>query len=466
MTTPEHQQQNRTNQDINTVLRNKDVRIDDVRIVSIDGLDISIIEYFASIEIYENLFLNNITGRISLIDGSNLPTELPLTGQEILIFTFSTPGTEPITLTVSLDKISERIPVGGERSQVYDLHFISIPFIVNLTKKVSKSYTGKISEIVRRIFSSYLSGPDVDFEVPNIKTETTFGSHKFVIPNWRPQAAINWLAQRAISDTHPDRANYIFYEDLGGFKFVSLTSLMNGPIREVYESIVTRKEHDTEDDYESTHRNIQSPIIVRGFDRSKEIPKGIFSSSLMTHDIVKKTWDTASYNYTQEFDSSKSLNNWPILPVSSDYFARHADSKQYFSPKHAGIYGGVRIASTKEGEQVNFLEYPDNSRQELWMLTHDSLINQLKSSRIEFDIFGDSNRRVGDRVQVIVPPMKALGFNNASEVDTLISGTYLITKIRHRISLGGHEMRIELSKDSFIERMPDFIQYEPEGIHS
>jgi len=466
MTSPENQQQNRTNQDINAVLRNKDVRIDDIRIVSLDGLDISIIEYFASIEIYENLFLNNITGRISLIDGSNLPTELPLTGQEILIFTFSTPGIESISLTVSLDKISERIPLTNERSQVYDLHFISIPFIVNLTKKVSKSYTGKISEIVRKIFSSYLSNPDggEGLVAPNIKIETTFGSHKFVIPNWRPQAAINWLAQRAISDTYPDRANYIFYEDLDGFKFVSLTSLMNGPVREVYESIVTREEYDTEDDYESTHRNIQSPIIVRGFDRSKEIPKGTFSSSLMTHDIVKKEWGTTSYNYTQEFDSSKSLNNWPILPVGSDYFARHPDAKQYFSPKHAGIHGGVQ-ANTQEGEEVQFLEYPDNYRQELWMLTHDSLINQLKSSRIEFDIFGDSNRRVGDRVEVIVPPMKAVGFNS-SEVDTLISGTYLITQIRHRISLGGHEMRIELSKDSFIERMPDFIQYEPEGIHS
>jgi len=239
---------------------------------------------------------------------------------------------------------------------------------------------------------------------------------------------------------------------------------MNGPVREVYESIVTREEYDTEDDYESTHRNIQSPIIVRGFDRSKEIPKGTFSSSLMTHDIVKKEWGTTSYNYTQEFDSSKSLNNWPILPVGSDYFARHPDAKQYFSPKHAGIHGGVQ-ANTQEGEEVQFLEYPDNYRQELWMLTHDSLINQLKSSRIEFDIFGDSNRRVGDRVEVIVPPMKAVRFNS-SEVDTLISGTYLITQIRHRISLGGHEMRIELSKDSFIERMPDFIQYEPEGIHS
>jgi len=236
MTTPlEHQQQNRTNQDINAVLRNKDVRIDDIRIVSLDGLDISIIEYFASMEIYENLFENNITGRISLIDGSNLPAELPLTGQEILIFIFSTPGTESISLTMVLDKISERIPIADAKSQVYDLHFISAPFIINLTKKVSKSYTGRISEIVRKIFSSYLANPDggegFDTNVLNIKTEKTFGSHKFVIPNWRPQSAINWLAQRAVSDKYPDRANYIFYEDLDGFKFVSLTSLMSGHIR-------------------------------------------------------------------------------------------------------------------------------------------------------------------------------------------------------------------------------------------
>ena len=461
--TSHEQQQTNINQNLDSILRNKDVRVDDVRIVSLNGMDVSIVDHFAMVEIYESLFSNNITGRVSVIDATNLPESLPLTGQEMLLFTFSTPGTEPISKLFIIDKISERVPTKNDKTQIYDLHFISPFFLMNITKKVSKSYKGRISGMVKDIFYSYLAkldeGNDFGGEAPRIKIEPTFGSHKFVIPNWRPNAAINWLSKRSVSEKYPDRANYIFYEDLDGFKFVSLTTLMRGPVREVYEKVESREEIDTEDDYDTTHRSINGPILVKGFDRSKEIPKGTFSSSMITHDIVTKEWQQTNYNYTQGFDSEKSLNNYPILPVLSDYYARHADSKQYFSPKHSGIHGSVQPI---EGSDNLFLEYPDNNRQEMWLMSHDSLINQLKSSKIEFDVLGDSNRRVGDKVQVNVSNMKQQETDLYSALDSNISASYLITRIKHSITLGGHEMRLELSKDSFIKRMPDYIHYETE----
>src|SRR6056300_733715 len=46
----------------------------------------------ANIAIYEDLYTKTLQGEVALVDGQNLPVNLPLTGTERLEFKFETPG--------------------------------------------------------------------------------------------------------------------------------------------------------------------------------------------------------------------------------------------------------------------------------------------------------------------------------------------------------------------------------------
>ena len=93
-----------------SILRHHDVRMDEIRIMSLNGLDINITEHFQLIEIYESLFSNNISGRMSIFDAANLPKTLALSGQEMLMISFSSPpGGKSVTIGFVIDKISERM---------------------------------------------------------------------------------------------------------------------------------------------------------------------------------------------------------------------------------------------------------------------------------------------------------------------------------------------------------------------
>ena len=445
--------------DLSSILRSNDVDLVDIRIQSIDGMDISIIKHYQSVDIKEHLFSNNIMGRISILDAGNLTSELPLTGQEFVTFVFGTPGLPQLKKTFLIDKLSPKLNVGNEKTQTYDLHFISPCFLFSSTSKISEAYNGRISDTVENIFRNYITGNEttsfVGDDVPKIKVEPTLGTHNFIIPNWHPNPTINWLANQAVSEMYPDRANYIFYEDLDGFHFVSLTSLIHGPIRESYKSAVANEKDKLQEDYSKEHRNIKSEIIPKGYERIKDIKNGMYSSTILTHDIVTKEFSSSVYKYSDDFDSTKALNEFPLMPTSSNHFAKKQDSKQYFCPKHLGSYGGV--TTNEEGGDI--LEHPDNFRQELHIQSHKSLLNQMQNYTIGFSVSGDSNRRVGDKVEVIVPSGKTES-EGVHEIDYMISGNYLITKINHNITKNGHTMKLELSKDSHIQRMPDYIEYD------
>ena len=62
--------------------------------------------------------------------------------------------------------------------------------------------------------------------------EPTKGVYSACIPNWTPFKAINFLTTRALSANPTSKgANFVFYETLKGFRFVSIETLMQGGFR-------------------------------------------------------------------------------------------------------------------------------------------------------------------------------------------------------------------------------------------
>ena len=100
-------------------------------------------------------------------------------------------------------KISDRTPT-TPRSQLYVLHFCSKEMIDNEMKRVNRTLTGSIDQMVIDIFRNDLESKK------NFIVKKTKGLHKFVMPRMKPFKAISKL-----TDAEPlnDSSGMIFYED-------------------------------------------------------------------------------------------------------------------------------------------------------------------------------------------------------------------------------------------------------------
>jgi len=433
--------------DPNSYLRLNDIRLRDISIVSPNGTDISIMNQYAVFEITEDLFQNNLTGVVSNIDASNIVSNFPLTGQEYLFITFATPGSaNEIELAFLIDKVIDRAPLRNKQSQFYDIHVVCPTFHCHLFSDVSKAYTGNISTIVSDIFKNYINSGSGDTRKELISNEKTVGEQNIIIPSWSAFTAINWLAKRATAENNPKVCDYVFYQDLDGFHFKSISSMFNTDPMQTYiygadnARDFIRDTPNSEINMQESFQNIRK-LVACGFDRSRETLKGTYSSNLLVHDIVTKSYDKVDYKYLDDFDTTPNLNGNPIMPKNNIYSDK-VNSKHYFTPSHLNLYGEPSGSEENSG----------NDGVENWLQRHDAQINQFLSSSIEIDVAGDTNRRVGDKVFAVVNSFESLDEQGRSKLDHLITGNYIVTKIKHTIhKTTGHTLKMKLCKDSNTE---------------
>ena len=440
-------------------LRMNDIRINDISIIS-NGAIIGIINQYAVCEISENLFHNNVTGVLGGIDGVNILSNLPVTGQEFLLISFTTPGSDKEQEALfSIDKIIDRGPLQNKQSQFFDIHFVCPTFLINLFSNVNRSYKTTINKMVSDIFETNFTNTektmsmrgDGDTGKQLISNEGTEGESTIIIPNWNPFTAINWLSKRASSSSNPLVCDYVFYQDLDGFHFRSISSMFDGDAVDLYVYGVDNANDFIRDNPDSpinvgkSMSNIKR-LVISGFDRSKETIRGAYSSSLLIHDIVNNKYETLYYNYLEDYDQKPSLNNGPILPKNINMYAGHPESKSYFVPTHINMYG-----------DPSFSEFNGaNDGVKLWLQRHDAQLEQFKSSSIEIDVAGNSLRRIGDKVYVHIPSFEVSRREGEAKLDETLSGNYIITRVKHTLTKQrGHSMRLKLCKESNMVASPD-----------
>ena len=178
---------------------------------------LSLKDILTEINLFEGVFQNCVSGYIVVQDTQNFFSSYPIIGYETITFIFgnpSDPEQEEVKYEFSIYSVTDYYPI-RERVVEYKLNFIASEFLNNLQTKVSRSFPGRgVDEIVSTIFGQEL-GSDSDFLVS--KTENI---HDFVIPNWSPFQAINWLASRAVSENEAG-AMFMFYGTLDSFRFIS-----------------------------------------------------------------------------------------------------------------------------------------------------------------------------------------------------------------------------------------------------
>lgn len=418
-----------------------DVDVSRCNIISSDGtqtIDISP-DIWSSIVLLESMGLVRgdsqfISGEITILDSAGLFNQMQFSGDEKIELVFKTPQKKEISFIgkVYTLAISE---FGVSRGIV--LKFCSAEKILSDQIKFNRAYRDVLySDMAQDIFSSLNTVGQ-----KKIYAEPTKNKGSLLINNKNPINALNTITKVSRSSDYMG-ANYVFFEQLDGlFQFVSLESLVD-PTK-VDSSMIYYYDappegiRSIEKLKRIKHYNIRKmPNIV------SNVQRGLYSGTAISNDLIKRQIGYTTFNYDESFSKYKSVNFNEIgtgkttLLSNKNYSSRN-DSFVQFIPKHFKSFD----TDTNYGD-----EREDSS------LIRNSQMQQMNSIQVEVVVAGDSQRRAGEVIELILPVVEKVGGRS----DKTFSGRYLVTKVKHIITSTemGYETVMRLSKDSYPTPLP------------
>lgn len=414
-----------------------DINLIKLDIISLAGVKIDATKLFIELEIYENIFSNVMTGSLTIQDKYNFTKNVPLIGKETIELTFKTPSSDEVKKVFSVYEIEMNQRVPGKNETILVLKFASKQYTINHSTKISKSYSSKkLSSMVRSIFDDYLKTEQNEniIIIDDTKEETTL-----VIPNWSPFQAINWISGKA---SYEENCDYVFYEGMGCFYFIPLSFLKTQKPVTTFEYTPTKKEEISFSDVNDQLRRIESYTeISDGYKKSELETEGVFSSIMGIFDSTYKNLEYNFFSYINDFEDTAKIHGNPIGPVSYITSVSPLNKLMIRSNSkflHDGISQQISLKNTQK---------------------RISQIGRMHDKVIKIDIPGDSRRRVGEIVELLIPSTEFLPLKfGESVLDDFLSGNYLITAIGHHIvRQDGYYMGIEMMKDSYINQISDIV---------
>jgi hypothetical protein len=406
-----------------------DVSVRKAEIVSQNGVYQDIRSQILNIHVYEDLFSPFISGIVIVRESLDLINLFPLVGEELLNLEISTPSLpKSFRGSYHIYKLSER-ELLGDKSVAYTIHFISKEAVVDLNKKISRGFGGKISDIA----TSILTEPNIGLETAkNILVEPASNSTKYVSNFWSPIKNINYLCDNAVNRN--GSPSFLFFENREGFNFISLETLYTPDVLQTFVndkySRDTRAGIGSIKNIDEDFKRILEIRIPVAFDYMDRVRSGMNASNMILYDFTKKQYSVKTFDMLRNYDDQRHLNQFPII---SNNNIRRGDSLLINATKYFGNFNGFGDVTN-----VNILQ------------KRISLLKQAEAVKIEIVVPGRVDYTVGKKVTLNLPRIEPISQLDIDMQDKIFSGTYLIAAINHYIDKEKHECHMELIKDSFI----------------
>jgi hypothetical protein len=410
-----------------------DVSINKIEIIASNGLGQEVTNQVVALEIYEDMFSPFISGVIALKDSLDLVNLFPLVGEEAVNIRISTPSFKDKDKIIDdqfyIFKMSNRTLV-GERNVVYELHFISREAVVDINKKVSRAYEGKISDIAKSILTDAQNGLETK---KKLNIEETPNGMKFISNFWSPLKNLNYITETATNKN--GSSGFLFFENRKGFNFLSTEALYAAPVVQefIYDSYMRDMLPDgtSRRNVEEEYKRIIEISIPEVFDYIDRSRSGMYASKMISYDIVTKKYVVKTYDMLNDWDKKVHLNKY--APVSKNNIRR---------------FNSTIINQTKYYN--NFNNYTDVTNSKT-LQQRMSLLQQINATKVEIVVPGRTDYTVGSKVYLKLNKFNPIDNTDSEKdvLDNIFSGYYIISAINHAIDREKHECHIELIKDSY-----------------
>lgn len=396
-----------------------------------------LIPFTVELNLYEDLNSPTLTGSITLLDTTNLIRNLPIIGEETLEVWISDENKETKNL-FRVYKISDRSqPNYG--TLTYTLHFCSEELYINSFQRVSKAYQKThFEDAVSDILRTYLKSEK------NLLSGNTKYPQSFILPNWSPLFGVNWMASRSQDPSYLG-GNFIFFEDMDGFKFVAVENLLDQSLNKPFTTVSldpmrptmnqqiaydSRQEHDV--------MRFESMEIIKSLDVLENMTFGMYKNMTRIIDISTRGTSTKTYDYYHDFTDSVHLkgiggNTHPLASSRNLNVNHDIQMENYVFVKSKGL----------------FSDEPDGGFQvEDWFSPRLSQMHQMNNFVLRGTLPGQLEMKVGMIVDFWMPNPENLDAGGYLTYDENYSGQYLITSIRRMFQKNKFFLIVEMIKDS------------------
>lgn len=422
----------------------QDYSIQTLNLLTASGQRFELKKLLVELSYYEDIYSFVTSGYITLVDAQGFLELFQLSGNEFIEINFGKirTGSNSTDQLFRVYKTSDRKPSGNMNSEVYTLYFCSEELLLSEQTKISKSYNGKISEMVQSILTDKLKVKTKNIQ----KIEETTGTYNFVVPRLKPLEAISWLSTYARPKaTGTVGADMLFFETKNGFNYRSLQSMFKQPIYATYRYQAKNIEDSVQDFQEKTI-TVLDYEFVKTYDSLKDINSGTFANKLITIDPLARSFKTTEFNYDDYFEKKKtsSLNDNSVLVPLKNRLGK-TQNESYDSR--------IKVLTSNAAQQN--LEYikqiPGSVAKDVGIENYIPLrtaqLGLANYTVVKVTIPGDPGITAGTTIDFNLLTLKPS--SNQKDLDRYYSGTYLVSAVRHIITSGGaYQTVLEICKDS------------------
>jgi hypothetical protein len=430
-----------------------DVDIQEVVILKANNEELDIRTLVTEINIYEDIFKPGLYGKILLVDAANIVGKFPIIGDEYIRLKIKTPSIQQhIYKTFKVYSITNRMMLRDTGMQSYILHFCSTELFIDMLAPVYRTFTGSMFDVVSKIYSENLAIPrntgEAGDESPLVVIGDPDNNVTFTSPGWHPIHCLNWLAARATTRAYKS-PSFLFYETTQGFYFANMEAIIDNAVttKEIYreymhmankitgESADGRYVRDIDKDY----KKVESLEIVETFNGFNNTLNGYYANRLITLDLLTKKYETFDYDHVSNYKDYKHLEDIAgssKAPFNDDALRAPASYVRFY-PRHEKLFNNA----------------PDNVSDiiEKTLPQRISVLQELGNFKLIITVPGRTDAEVGNVIYLSYPDARPRDESDKTDngEDPLFSGYYLITAIRHKVTLIKHMMIMEIVKESY-----------------
>ena len=394
--------------------------------------------------IFEGIDQLTVTGIMTIQDAFNLASFGPIIGQEYLRLKIATPnlkgGENTIDYTSNpfvVTNIDDRVDIGNG-VQATTLTFCSKEFIINQRARVRRTLVGSYSDIVQTMVENDLESDK------ELYSEPSSDKKKITAPNIKPFDVITIATKNAVSEKF-NQSTYFFWESTSGFNFRTLGDMYaQTPVMSYLSSTAGTRTQNGVKDILSELSAIEGYRISGSPDTVWNYATGIFSSELIVHDIISKSYKKHIYNYNESFSEEQHLGTNPLAVNDPDGVSVSSfPSKQYLKPT-VGV-------GTDQSFNDEFYQYAYGTNKLELMQARNSQLAMMESAlQLNIDVVGTTIVKAGDIVKITIPSVSAVKTTKNETQDMLYNGNFLIRSLRHDfdISNSKHRMSMNVTKDA------------------
>ena len=377
-----------------------------------------------AVEIWEDMAKPTLYAEFFFQDNINILQNFPIIGEEDIMIEIETPGISSSTVfKFRTFEIANVLKDPNGKGLTYTVRCVSDEHLRAGSSLIKESQTGTISSMVPYILTKYMDS------TKNIIVDATKGIQTIPFPKQNPLTAISMLRQRAVSLEYPS-SSYVFFENQSGFNFKTIEGL----IKEGRASIGSRTFNTQQNADMSaitkavSYRTLKKYENIARADGNKKASEGVYKAVTKVFDLNTKSFESYDFSLKDVFNKFQTPTQKVQIPNTNDFIK---------------TYG--------EGVPKQFFTIKDTSRPDTFIDTSIAVRNSfnvlLNSDITRILIHGDSGLKAGDLIAIdFADPT---GTSDVKKNDTLISGNYLIIRLRHMItpsSKSKHEISCDCVK--------------------